>query len=286
MVVTNQDYSYQPIILIGAGRSGTKIIRDVLGSHPDIDIVPYDVNYIWRIGTDQAENDALDTQIDPINRKRIIQQFNKFSSGSAFLLEKTVSNSLRIPYVLNVFPNAKFIHLIRDGRDVTESVLRQWGEVREASYIFRKLKTFPIRYAFSYLLDYGMNWLKFGLLKTGKAHYIWGVRYPGYKEDLESLSTLEVCAKQWKICVETSDRQLKSLSQDNVLNVRYEEIVSEPDRILTRISRFIGTKSDHFDSQKLNPKNINKYKSVFNEKQLEQVINIIGPTLIQHSYTL
>lgn len=279
-------YSYQPIILIGAGRSGTKIIRDVLGSHSDIDIVPFDVNYIWRIGLNQAQNDAIGPdQLTPANRNRIIQQFNRLSKGSKFLLEKTVSNSLRIPYVLKVFPDARFIHLVRDGRDVTESVLRQWGEVREMSYIFKKLKTFPIRYAFSYLLEYGVNWLSFRLGKKGKDYYIWGVKYPGYKKDLDNISNLEVCAKQWKICIETSEKQLQQVPQENVLKVKYEDLVTQPDKFLSMIGEFIGLEKTVFDSKRLSPKNIHKYKSAFSPKQLEQVTNIIGQTLKQHNYT-
>jgi len=286
-VANQENYSYQPIILIGAGRSGTKIIRDVLGSHPEIDIVPFDVNYIWRIGLKQALNDAIQpSQLTDENRKRIVKQFNKMSVGSKYLLEKTVSNSLRIPYVLKVFPNAKFIHLIRDGRDVTESVLRQWGEVREMSYIFKKLKTFPIRYAFSYLFEYGLNWLKFGLFNKGDDHYIWGVKYPGYREDLESKSTLEVCAKQWKVCVETSTAQLNKLLKERVLNIKYEEIVTDPDITLSLIGQFIGLENAVFDSKKLNPKNIGKYKTAFSEEQLQLVTSTIGPTLTQHNYTL
>ena len=279
-------YNYQPIILIGAGRSGTKIIRDVLGSHTDIDIIPFDVNYIWRIGLKQAQDDSIEpNQLTLSNRKRIIGQFNKLSKGSKFLLEKTVSNSLRVPYVLKVFPNARFIHLIRDGRDVTESVLRQWGEVREMSYILKKLKTFPIWYAFSYLLEYGINWLSFRLGKKGKDHYIWGVKYPGYKKDLDNLSKLEVCAKQWKVCVETSERQLEALPHESVLKVKYEDLVTHPDKFLPIIGEFIGLDNTLFDAKRLNPGNIHKYKSAFNPSQLKKVNNIIGQTLTQLNYT-
>ena len=149
-------YDYQPLILVGAGRSGTKILRDVLSTHPDIDSVPFDVNYIWTIGNSKATDDLLTPdRLNTTNRSRIIQLFTKQSKGAPFLLEKTVSNTLRLPFVLKVFPEAKFIHLIRDGRDVTESVSRQWGETREISYFFKKLKTFPLRYAFRYLMGYG-----------------------------------------------------------------------------------------------------------------------------------
>lgn len=282
----NRDYTYQPIILIGAGRSGTKIIRDVLGTHADIDTVPFDVNYIWRIGLLGTEDDKLSPEmLTSKNRSRIIEQISRQSNGRRYLLEKTVSNCLRIPYVLKVFPNAKFIHLIRDGRDVVESVQRQWGEVRELSYFFKKLKTFPIKYAASYLLEYGLNWASFGLGKKGSDDYIWGVKYPGYKDDLEQKSILEVCAYQWRICVENSLAQLASLPQDSVLEVRYEELMLDPQAQLSQIGHFIGVNKSEFVHNRLNSQNIGKYEKALTQAQMGLINPIIGPLLKELNYT-
>src|SRR4051812_20775701 len=44
------DAAFQPVIVIGAARSGTKLLRDSLATHADVARVPYDVNYVWRFG--------------------------------------------------------------------------------------------------------------------------------------------------------------------------------------------------------------------------------------------
>jgi len=283
-VKNSLDYKYQPIILIGAGRSGTKIIRDVIGHHKDISVVPFDVNYIWTIGQ-RKENDALEAHdLTEDNRNLILKQFNKISDGSPFLLEKTVSNSLRIPYVLKVFPDAKILHLVRDGRDVVESVMRQWGEVRDAGYFVKKMKTFPIRYSLRYLVDYLTNWFKHALGGKGNQDYIWGVKYPGYQEDLANLPTLEICAKQWMICVETSIRQLRKIDQSKILEIRYEDLVSDPKRHFHSIAAHIGVDTEGFGIAKLSNKNVGKHLGVFNTEQLKAVMSIMGPTLAKLNY--
>lgn len=277
-------YNYQPIILIGAGRSGTKIIRDVIGKHPDIAVVPYDVNYIWTIGQ-RSDHDALPAEsLTDSTRNIIIKQFNKLSDSAPMLLEKTVSNCLRIPYVLKVFPDALFLHLVRDGRDVVESVHRQWGEVREVSYVMKKLKTFPLRHSLNYLMEYGTNWLKHGLGGKGKQDYIWGVKYPGYQKDLDTMTTLEVCAKQWKVCVETSAEQLKLVEASRLLEIRYEDLVSEPTTQFAAIAKHLKIEAVSFGLDKLNDKNIGKHKTAFNKEQLDSVLAIIGPTLSKLNY--
>ena len=285
MVVTNaKTYDYQPVILIGAGRSGTKIIRDVIATHPDIDAVPFDVNYIWRIGQ-KIEHDFLDpASLTDKNKAIIRKQLEKQLNSAAILLEKTVSNSLRIPYVQAVYPDAKFIHLIRDGRDVVESVLRQWGESRELSYFFKKLKTFPILHACSYLYEYVINWFNLKLGFKARQDYIWGVRYPGYQKDVQEKSVLEVCAIQWLKCIESSTTMLAHIDQQQCLVIRYEELVNDPSKQLDKVACFLNIDANRFDSSTLNNKNIGKYKKAFSETQLETLMSIINPGLIKLGY--
>src|SRR2546430_7511188 len=53
------DMSFQPVIVIGAARSGTKLLRDCLGTADEFAVVPYDINYLWRLGNEQFPNDEL-----------------------------------------------------------------------------------------------------------------------------------------------------------------------------------------------------------------------------------
>ena len=44
----------EPIVLIGAARSGTKILRDALATALGVPQVPYDVGYVWRYGNEPS----------------------------------------------------------------------------------------------------------------------------------------------------------------------------------------------------------------------------------------
>ena len=70
-----------------------------------------------------------------------------------------------------------------------------------------------------------------------------------------------------------------------MLKIKYEDLVTHPDKFLPQIGDFIGLENSIFDAEKLNPKNIHKYKSAFSPTQLQQVTNIIGQTLTQQNYS-
>jgi hypothetical protein len=49
-----------PIFLVGAARSGTKFLRDILVAGQGTAAVPYDLNYIWRYRVADVSHDILD----------------------------------------------------------------------------------------------------------------------------------------------------------------------------------------------------------------------------------
>jgi hypothetical protein len=103
-----------PIIIIAAARSGTKMLRAALAASPEFVDFSYDINYIWKYGNYHIPHDELteDNLTDDV-RKFIRKRFQKLlvKSNAKRVLEKTVSNSLRVDFVREVFPNSKIIHL-------------------------------------------------------------------------------------------------------------------------------------------------------------------------------
>lgn len=231
-------YNYQPIILIGAARSGTKLVRDIIAGHPLIDKVPYDVNYIWKFGNEDLTHDEL--QVGRLNdkiRKKIIQSISRSSTGAPYLIEKTVSNCLRVPYVATVFPNAKFLHLVRNGFDAVESVFRQWNAPPNLKYILQKTFTFPLLDAFSYGVFYGSTVIKKLIASHTKS--TWGVRYNGIDEDVRDKSLLEVCAIQWSRSVSGALNGLDNVPSQQKLTIQYEDFVVDAYSILEEVADFI-----------------------------------------------
>jgi hypothetical protein len=237
-------YNYQPLIVIGAARSGTKLVRDLIAQHPTVDKVPYDVTYIWHLGNEDIGHDELPVdRLTPRIRERILKQLSAYHSGSRLLVEKTVGNCLRVPFIQAVLPDALFLHLIRDGRDVVESVYRQWLAPPDWSYLLAKAKTFPLREAFGYAFAYAKN-VGDRLLASDGVRRTWGVRYAGIDRDVATKDLLEVCAIQWVRSVEKAQQDLSRLPDERVLIIRYEEFARDPQDHLDKIARFAGLDAD------------------------------------------
>ena len=115
----------QPIVIIGAARSGTNMLRDVLTNIHGIGTWPCDeINYVWRDGNARYPTDELLPRHATARVKHFIRKkFKQMAQGlnCRILIEKTCANSLRVPFVNEIFPHARFIFLIRDGRDVVAS---------------------------------------------------------------------------------------------------------------------------------------------------------------------
>ncbi|WP_328186488.1 sulfotransferase family protein [Marinobacter sp. OP 3.4] len=226
----------RPVFIIGAGRSGTKFLRDTLSVSPDVVRVPYDIGYLWRYGNERLKHDEIDPA--SVSDKSIQWMRNKLphlaerdvqKAKSDILIEKSVPNSLRPLLLYRAFPDATFIHLVRDGRAVTESAIRMWQTPPEKGYLMDKIRYFPwgnFRYAFWYL------WNRISGL-FNNAPPIWGPRYKGIEEDVKRYPLHVVCAKQWFHCVRIAFDQLSQIPDSQVITIRYEELMDNADTIVS-----------------------------------------------------
>jgi len=152
-VMDNSNLTPMPFI-IGSGRSGTTLLRFLMDAHPALCISP---ETQWLLGTmemmvrtpadiqqirfqmtrnawkDFGISDAeLDTILNAYNPERpfatlrtIYRHYaNRF--GKSRIGDKTPLHGLSMTKIARVFPEAHFIHLIRDGRDVAVSYRDLW----------------------------------------------------------------------------------------------------------------------------------------------------------------
>lgn len=235
----NRKLRAAPVVLLGAARSGTKLVRDCLAQQSSLAKVPYDINYVWRLGNEGLDHDELDpASLTPATRARIRGHLARFAGDQPLLLEKTVSNCLRVPFVAAVLPEARYVHLVRDGRDVAESVERQWTAKPDWAAVIRKARTFPLLQAPGYATRYAAATVR---RATGRAERqtVWGPRYAGMDVDLATEDLLTVCAYQWARCVERALEGLGDIAPDRVHTVRFEEFVRDPGRVLAELGVFL-----------------------------------------------
>lgn len=240
---------FVPLIIIGAGRSGTNALRDVLTRLPGLETWPCDeINAIWRHGNvgrkdDEFRAEDATPEVRGFIRKAFVN-FWKESGRPPVVVEKTCANALRIEFVNAVFPEAKFIHIVRSGPDVIASAVKRWRgemELPTLPYYLAKLKYVPFtdlpRYAFSF----ASNRLALALGRE-KRFSAWGPRFHGLA-DLADEPIETICARQWIACTSRSLEHLAQLPDDRHRQVRYEEFTRGPGATTKALLDFLGLQS-------------------------------------------
>jgi hypothetical protein len=191
----------EPIFVVGAVRSGTTLLRLMLDHHPRIAF-----HFEFEFAVDQISPDGqfpelaayheflAEDRIFQLSRAIIDPQLDYPRLVNSFLLQKrdrdgklrvggTVHRQFdRIRYV---WPQAKYIHLLRDGRDAGRSCM-------------------------------AMGWA--------------GSMYHG--------------VARWQEAEETWDQLAAHIPPQRRCEVRYEELVADPQRVLTDVCHFIGEEFD------------------------------------------
>ena len=233
----------RPVVLIGAARSGTKILRDSLAVATNAGRVPYDISYIWRYGNERSPDDALEPEAVQPKTVRLVRRFiGRYVGSDGLVIEKTVGNTLRVPYVAKILPEASFVHLIRDGVDVTASTWREWHAPGDVTYLVAKARHFPVRMVPTYGRKFlvAQTWHRWRL---GGTVGTWGPRYPGIDEDLADTGAWAVCARQWRSSVTSARPELAKLP-NRVVEVRFEDLLRDPAGTLRRSVRELGLPLD------------------------------------------
>jgi len=276
----------EPIIIIGAGRSGTNILRDTLCRLTGLKTWPCDeINYIWRHGNIRKESDRFTTDNLTLKIQKFIQRkFDRFekSSNAEFIIEKTCANSLRVPFINSIFPNAKYIFIIRNGFDVASSAKLRWTASLELKYIFKKAAYIPTEDIPYYGFRYFINRIK-KLFSKEKRLSFWGPLYPDMKYDLKRDSLIEVCAKQWRACTETAYNDLRSLTEGRVHYLKYEDFVTAPLSEMQKIARFLGIEFTNEELKKVigkvSSKSVGSYKRHLAEEEIIAIKPIVAPVM-------
>lgn len=275
--------------MIGAARSGTKLIREVIAEHSDVDAVPYDINFLWRLGNERLPHDELGVELaTPTVRRKIRKVLGRFRSGRPWLVEKTVSNCLRVQFVDAVLPDAIYVHIVRNGWDVVESAARQWRTTPSLRYLFGKAMAVPWFEEPRYVVSYGWELARKWIAPGNRRRSSWGPRYNGIDEDIRLRTPIEVCAVQWSKCVEKATYELGRLSSERVLTLRYEDLVQMPREVIDRVAEFVGLSSEPFarisSGGHISPANVGKGIGRLSSEQRRDIALILAPVLAVQGY--
>jgi hypothetical protein len=127
-----------------------------------------------------------------------------FGTGSC-LVTKRIANNLRIPLLHQIFPGARFVVLVRDGRAVADSLSRvDWW-------------------------DRSFVWWYGGTPERWRA---------------EGKDPWEMCARNWVEELAAIEGGLRSVPETQVIRLRYEDLVAEPASGFQRVADLVGLPDD------------------------------------------
>ncbi len=211
----------RPVFVIGAPRSGTSVLYAVLRTSSHLAHWPGEAHEVWEADYHPAlrgwdSNELRAPDLTPRSAARIRQSFFLTVGAKKRLIDKTPRNSLRVPFIDALFPDARFVWLKRDGRDNVNSLLNAWRTPRYRTYRLPEPHAIP---------GVDPTWWKF-------------VLYPGWRADARG--PLEVvCANQWVICNDEALAAFESIHPGRCTSVRYEDLVAHPvgeiERLLSRL---------------------------------------------------
>jgi hypothetical protein len=185
-----------------------------------------------------------------------------------------------------VYPEAKYIAIVRDGRDVVESAERCWREPPQSRYLLAKLRSFPWLTCASYGRKYALRFLR-RRCRLDKHLRSWGPRYPGIDDDVARLTLLEVCARQWVASMEHYERSRPLLGSDQLLEIRYEDLIATPQLQVHRLCGFLGISNRRsvVESAKktIRPDRVGS-SCRLSSRDAQRVLEIIRPTLLRWGY--
>src|SRR3972149_10347542 len=205
------------VFIIGSPRSGTTILENILGCHQEI-AEWYEPYYVWERYYSCQDNDIWQTKpriSDEKIRQYIQNEYRIFGelSKKNIVIDKLPTHVFNIAIIHGIFPEAKWIHIIRDGRDVTLSIMKEWVKRRQIverrdfssllNVTMGMLNRQPfLRYKLLAILNElrstaSINPLRYLNKSRWNGKVGWGPRFEGWQDFLESHSTLEFNAMQW-----------------------------------------------------------------------------------------
>lgn len=279
------------VFIIGAPRSGTNMLRDIVTSFSGVETWPCDeINYILRHGNVRHPSDEFSEQQATQKVKRYLNTtFDKYAKefDSDILVEKTCANSLRVPFLTATFPEAKYIYIVRDGVDATGSAKLRWTAKLDLTYILEKVRFVP-KVDLPY---YGLRyfWARVHrFFSKEKRLAFWGPELDNMQAILAKHSLNEVCAIQWQQCVEKADAALDRLPQNKVCRVQYEAFVQEPKTELARVLKFMGVEATSEQLERavtgVSARSLGKGRKSLGDDEVAHLENLVGETLSKFGY--
>lgn len=226
VAIVHEEYQFdRPVFIVSPPRSGSSLLFETLAQSPSAWTIGGESHGIIEgktafgvlgaaaRGYESNRLEAGDATPDVIAalrerfRRRAFDRHGEKTSGRIRLLEKTPKNALRIPFLAKVFPDALFVYLYRDPREVLASMMEAWE-----SGGFRTYPQLP-----------GWKGLPWSMVLT-----------PGWRELIDQ-PLPDIVSAQWRMVTEILFDDLAALPSDRWVATRYDRLLADPDAEIRKV---------------------------------------------------
>jgi hypothetical protein len=131
------EFEGKAIFVLGTARSGTTWLAEQLRAHPAVagvqseSLIFESMTMLWN-NAHRADGQGLAAYLSQeeitVAFRRYCDQFfaasrDRHAPGATWVIEKTPSHTRRIPMMARIYPDAWYVHIVRDGRDVARSLI-------------------------------------------------------------------------------------------------------------------------------------------------------------------
>ena len=284
-----------PIIIVGAGRTGSTVFHGMLSEHPHLAWLPgrlcdtfperlelgrllmKGLDYPWvgeilrrRIkpgegyrfwehhckGFSAPYRDLVAADVTDKTKKHILHTMSKLQTEKRNRLLLKITGWPRIGFLSEIFEDAIFIHVMRDGRAVANSMLN---------------------------IYFWTGW-------KGPQNWGWGQLSSSQEQEWgeHGQSFVVLAGIQWKILMDAMEKARNAISDERILEIRYEDLCSDPLGQFQKVTRFCElewTAGFERRLRKHRPKNTNdKYKYDLTARQQSDLEEVLGDYLMRYGY--
>ena len=122
----------RPIFVFGVARSATTTLFRILRESPELGALPGEGHDLWRAFHHPRyagwQSDRVEAgSVRPLERRFASAYLGAYFDEARFV-EKTPENAFRVPYLLDLFPDAHFVAVWRNPCDVINSLIKGWRQ--------------------------------------------------------------------------------------------------------------------------------------------------------------
>lgn len=277
-----------PIILIGTQRSGTTWLGSVFARHERLAYWE-EPRHVWTWGNSYRPDDRLsERHARPRVVRHVRRTFSDFVRARAAdrLVEKTPSNCLRIPFIHAIYPEARILLIVRDGRSVLRSTDRIMHTGVPTGRIWQRARQTPIWEWPAYAHQAAGAIVR---KATRRPVRYWGPRPPDWRRWLHEHDRDLILARQWAATISIAVRDADTLPAGSAFRFRYEDLMAEPRSTMQQIVDFLSLpEADHLVDhveRTADPRRAEQWRDQLDKQTLERIRSIMEPTLNDLGYT-